>query len=175
MRKIETYKIRIILTTTLLFIVMIIAWQAAIKPTMELWQDNNQIEEQLQLLNQAPMQIAQLSQQIEIIDEIIGDNSGILGQEDIVNSISEYLRNNDAIKLCSFPPVHNAENENYQINTFEIELQGTFHQLVKFLNYFEKDRKIGKLSSVSFYMSRNKVTKQNELYQKIYLQSFRKK
>ena len=172
---IEKYKTRILLTITTLFIIIIIAWQAAIKPTIRLWEENNQIEEQLKSLNQAPLQISLLTKQIEIMDKMIGYNSGALAQEDIVNSISRYIKNNSSIELCSFPPSHMSENENYRIETFEIELQGTFNQLVRFINFFEANREIGKFSSLGFYKNKNRVTKKDELYLKIYLQSFQKK
>lgn len=166
---------RLLYITLFLVLVVILAVYAAFIPTYRNWEEVKQISQQLLTVEDAPSQIALLNEQIGLYDQLTGQTLLDVKQEEIVNAVSDYITNEDQIELCSLPPIHLFEDKDYKIETFTIELQGTFHQLVKYLNYFEMNRSIGKFSSAQFFIQRNQLTRSKELHLKLYIQSFSKK
>ena len=129
---------------------------------------------QMEVLENAPEQIAVLRQKLEFINKMIGKASGDIRQEDIVDEVSSYINEKTGIELCSMPPVHNFKKQEYWVKTYSLELQGGFNELVQFLYYFEQKKSIGKISSAEFYLVKDHRTKKNYLRLKLYIQSFTK-
>ena len=174
MRKPGKHTKRLILILAGVIFAMIVSWRAAFLPTLKLWRDGKQAESQLAMINQAPYQMVQLREQIKQRDLLFG-NGAVTDPDDIVSAVSEYLAENKQPVLCAIPPVHESENKDYLIRTFVVELQGSFSQLVRFLNYFELHRKLGKFSSAEFYTVIDRANKRKELHLKILIQSYIKK
>lgn len=175
MRGTGKYKKRLIVLVIATIFVVGLAWNAAFYHTIKLWQEDRQLEQQLSSIDQVPFQVARLTEQLKQLDRVIGNSYGEIGQQEIVEEISKYIAKNPRLALCSLPPEHNANNKNYRIKTYTIELEGSFESLVKFLHYFEKQRSIGKFASASFFVINDQTTKRKELRLKIFIQTFDKR
>ena len=162
-----------IITISLLFI-SLVSWRMAIKPSIELYRLINHQKEQIIILETAPQQIALMKKKLEQVDRQIGASVIDIKQENIVNELSLYIRNNDNVELCLLAPVHKQKKESYWVNTYELELQGGFTNLVQLLNYFENQRSIGKISSTDFFLIKDNQSGLQKLRMKVYVQSFTK-
>lgn len=171
-RKSGKYKKRFILIVALVLLLLIVSWTWAISPTMKTFREIKAIQEQLETLENAPQQIAELRQRLDLIDKIIGKTSSDIRQEDIINAISSYVKVGNKVELCSMPPADNFNKDGYLIKTYSLELQGSFHELVKFIYHFERVQSIGKISSAEFFIVNDRQTNRDYLRLKIFTQSF---
>ncbi|TKG88110.1 hypothetical protein EYV94_27640 [Puteibacter caeruleilacunae] len=164
-----------ILVATGIVVLILFALNSAIVPTVKTWKNVKHLREQSETLVSAPTQIAHISQQVEQANGVIGKTSSNIGQEEIVEAISSYIKKKKNIELCSIPPSHIIQNKDYITSTYTIELQGKFHELVKFLYAFEKERTLGKFSAASFFIKTDHRTQKKYLRLRIYIETFREK
>ncbi len=155
-------------------LIVSISWRMAITPSIQLYKSVNQQENQIEILETAPQQIALTEKKLERINQQIGTAAIDIKQENIVNEISLYIKNNDDVELCLLTPIHKQQKENFWINTYKLELQGSFTNLVQLLNYFEDKNSIGKIASTDFFLKKDNKSGTQHLRMQLYIQSFTK-
>nr|WP_319570069.1 hypothetical protein [uncultured Draconibacterium sp.] len=170
----KKYKKRLYLVVAVFIFTLLLSWKMAIKPSIDLYSNVKHQQDQLELLENAPQQIALLKRKLELVDQQIGASATDIKQEQIINEISQYINDRKQIDLCQLSPVHKQQRENYIIQTFQLELEGRFTQLVQLLQFFEQKKSIGKIASTEFYIHNDRKNKTNKLRLRLYIQTFSK-
>lgn len=169
------YTKQFILIVFAIVVVCYLSWKFALSKTVEQFSGIKQAEQQLGMIEDAPAQTVRMKERLEQLEQLVGSSGGSLNFEQVVESVSNYISRNAGVVLCSLPPVHASETDDYLIETYTLDIQGSYPDLVRFMNYFELHREIGRYASAAFFTVQNRETKQKELHLKIYIQSFPRK
>ena len=170
----KKHKRRLYIIIFFLSLTILVSWRMAVKPSIDLYKVVKQQEEQVLMLKNAPQQITLLEKKLEQVNRQIGTSVVDIKQENIVNEISHYINHKKDLELCLLTPVHKQQKENYWVNTYLLELQGGFINLIQLLNYFENEKSIGKISSTEFFIIKEGQSGSTKLRMKLYVQSFTK-
>lgn len=169
-----TYKKKIILMMAGFVVFLFIAWSVSIKSTFELANQCSICEEQLEFVKDAPLKIASLQKEIDVKEQILGhSNAGVEFQEHLLKQVTEFCQQNQLI-LREYPQVHNYIQQEYNIETNEIIVEGPFIKLLKLLYALEQEYKLGKVVSAKFMSKKDFKTNQMKLTLTIYVQNIKK-
>jgi len=131
------------------------------------------VEQKLERANNASGDMYSLRNDISILDNIIGGNTSEPTQ--VQRLILDFVSNNGAkVNLISMEDVHLFSNEEFLIYTNQLELEGTYENLMKLLYEVEKKFKSSKVVSNTMYSKKNYRTNTTKLYLKIILQNYEK-
>jgi len=169
-----TYRKKIYLLLTGFVVFLFIAYSLSIKSTFELASQCSVYEEQLEFVKDAPLKIAALQKEIDIKEQILGrSNAGDEFQENLLKQITGFCQKNQLI-LREYPQVHNYIQQEYNIETNEIVIEGQFIKLLKLLYALEQEYKLGKVVSAKFMSKKDFKTNQMKLTLTIYVQNIKK-
>ena len=171
-QNIKSYKQKLILLTFGSFILIILMYSLAVKKTFILRSECKNLTEQLTVADNAPEQIYMLQQKLASIDQLIGANinDNYVLKEQILNYCSQYCSKHNLV-IKDFPAIHEYTQENYQVETSKIIIQGNFINILKLIYLFEKEYKIARVVSVNFHSEKNIKTKRKVLEADIYFQN----
>jgi hypothetical protein len=165
-------KNRLLLAGVILLIV--VAYNAAFKESIALYNETAGLEIQLQTANDAPVKIALLKKENERMDMLLGkENNSAELQQSLLIFITNYCKENNLI-LEDFPkPLLNSDKGMLvETNTFIV--QGGFNKLLQLDYLFEQKLKIGKVASVHYHANRNYDTKKSNLTVTLYIQNIKR-
>ncbi|MCI5055088.1 MAG: hypothetical protein MRY83_03210 [Flavobacteriales bacterium] len=163
----------------LLFIITAIfgtfMYSKTIGVTKDLLSEYDNLNSQLNENIDFEFEIKKTQKQIDAIDEVISLNKEDVGsiQNGIIQDIKDKGKQGD-IAITQVPKPHMFTELQYDIVTNVIECNGDFIALVKLVDYFERNFKRAKLSSVEFEVRKNIKSKKRKLYAKLYFQNIQK-
>ncbi|WP_461630267.1 hypothetical protein [Labilibaculum euxinus] len=148
----------------------LLVYSFAVSNTVKLSAEVNQLEDQVDRLSDAPLQIQILKQRLKEIEERIGTHSGNISQEEIFQKLSVYCKQN-ALTIREFPLPHELSTDDYSVETYLLEVEGTYSRLLKMVYFLEQDTYLGKVSALHFLLKKDKRTREEYLSLTIYLQT----
>jgi len=170
-----SYKQKVAGLTKALIIVGIISWSFAVEKTYDLYFDNIRLEKQLVSASLAPQKIATFNQTLNQLDEHLFLNVDQANRQDnllaSIGAICKYKK----LSLLSFPEVIAQQADDYIVATNVIEIEGKYTKLVEMVYDIEQIQKLGRVSSVSFELVKDRRTKKEKLIAKIFLQVIKSK
>lgn len=149
---------------------LFIIYKLSISNTIALLQENRQLETSLNT-DQSPAKTAQIQADAKHIDELFANYVADAGsdREHILALIGEFCHLHHLL-VYKVPETSVYETNSHQVETFEFAVQGGYLNMVKLVNFLEKQEKIGKIASVKFENLKDLNTKRNLLIGHIYLQ-----
>ncbi len=154
--------------------VLLVAYNFAIKKTIRLEAKNNQLSELTKIIKNAPERLKYMRNQDKYYSSFIIDNKmGANNRNLLMEKTSKYCSANK-ISLKEIPLASSEGINDYLIQTNKIRLSGNFVNLLQFVNYIEKEKTLGSVRSLRFYINRDPRVKDKELLLEIYLQSLTK-
>jgi len=150
---------------------LLFSYQFAIKKTIQAKKGLNDLLEEKSEFNKSQNQISYLQSQNKYLDSILKSNQiaiDVSFQQVILNKVSNYVNNNN-LKIVAFNAPHTFNNKQRSITTYELEVSGSFNQLLSFVNYFENQR-LGNIISIIFEKKKNYKSNKNYLTTKIFLE-----
>lgn len=168
-----TYKQKNIGLGCLAVLFALVAYLGAVKNTVALYSSCNDLENKLAQIEDAPRQLAYIEKQLKEFELIFGkaDTLEKEYQPYILETVSNYCNANNII-LKEFPKPFVFTEQDFNIETNKITVEGDFIELLNLAYLVEQKKKLGKISSLHFQtFTRNKEnTKQTYLSSTIYLQ-----
>ncbi|WP_162128573.1 hypothetical protein [Flavobacterium phycosphaerae] len=121
-------------------------------------------------MNNQTSNIRVLSNQVAGLDKLIGKEG--VEKEKIQQEIIDFLvKNGSEISINNLQPIHNFVYDDYQVYTYEIDLTGSYNQLLDLTYKFEKQFDYSKIISLAFYTDK-KNTKKEMLHLKLIFQNY---
>jgi len=150
-------------------VVLLIYW-LALKKTVELSRQVSQQQQRVEQLSDAPLQIQLIKRRLQEIQNRIGSRSGSITQEEVFRRISSWSKRN-ALVVREFPEPHQLSSEDYLLDTYSMEVEGRFKQLLRLVHHLEQDEYIGKLASLKFQLKTDRRSREEYLTLRIFLQT----
>lgn len=169
----QSYKNRFIVVTLLLVLFVPIAWKLAVKKTWECYRENRQLAERLKVAENAAVTLPALEAQLEqwnqtmVVDTLRGDV-----QNRLLNDISNLCHQNHLL-LRQMPATQKTVDNSYQVETLNVQVAGTFHQLLKLLNQVEDPERSFNIVSASFILKEARGDQPEQLILNLYLQAIK--
>lgn len=169
----NSYKNRFILLVVVLILFIPITWNLAFKKTIFNYRENCILEEKLKLAENADEAILMLQDQLDQWDKtMVVDTSKGDVQNRLLNDISELCRSKN-ILLKQLPPVQKTFDNNYIIENINVQVSGTFYQLMQLLYELESPERSFNIVSISFLLNEAKGELPEQLILSIYLQTIK--
>jgi len=165
-----TYKQKVKILPIGFFIALLIIYGIAIRETIALKHDCTDLTEQTKAAVDAPQQMGIIREKLDELSLVMGKDSANSGTDPLLEFVSTSNISN-AVNLVDFQPMHIFQHQNYRVETRIATFEGSYSNLLKFLNNLEKGFKSGKVVSVKFQTETNFKTDRKRLLLIIYIQS----
>lgn len=161
-----------LLAVVILF--MFISYQLAFKKTFNLISETSELENRAKAASDAPVKAEELQYQLKKIESIIGKNDIASDniQQLILSLVSSFCTKNNLV-LQEFPKTKSYTENDIQVETNNIVIEGDFIKLLLLLNMLEQNKDVGRISSSRFQAKKNLKTKKIELTLTIYIQNIK--
>jgi hypothetical protein len=169
-----TYKKRLICLMIAGLLILLLAYQVAIFPTLKLRRDLNSLQSKLAQVEKAPGIIAGYETRLAEINAKIGGNYSQNPdfQKNLLNEISSNCERY-SLMLRDFPQVHVWQKQNYDFITGYARIEGSYISLLKLLYKLESGHFYGRLVSVDFLSTEDLRAKKLRLTMAIYIQTIK--
>jgi len=167
-------KIQYMFLGSLLFLMLVYFY--AIKKTFQIKNEVNELKNIGLQGEAASSQIAYYENQLAVYDSSIGyliNNSEDYPHQ-LLAAIADICEKNN-LTLTNFPKPELVKENDYEVLTYRISVQGEFNPVNELAYQLERKLKMGKISSLKFEAKKNNQIKKSELYCTIILQNIRNK
>lgn len=152
-------------------LLLILSYRIAFSETRVLWQEIKHSESTRLKYPDPDGTLSDLQKQFAALQKNHVVDPQVI-DEQLMDAISKQL-DHFQIRLEEIPRNHQFVSENYQVQTFQVRLSGSYRDLVRFIHYTEYEIKSCQLVSLCF--SREMHRKRGEkLYADLYFQSIHK-
>ncbi|PCH68426.1 MAG: hypothetical protein COC06_09510 [Bacteroidales bacterium] len=165
-----TYKTRLKVLPFLFVLGFLLIYWLALDKTIVLSGELSVLENKVELLSDAPLQIEILKKRLEHLENSIGNYNEDISQERIFSELSDYCKEN-GLSILEFPDSHEFNSNGQVVNTFQVEIEGSFHSLLKLVHRLEQEIFLGKMAGVKFQLKSHRRSREEYLSVKIFLQT----
>jgi Tfp pilus assembly protein PilO len=152
-----------------------ISWKLALKNTFDLHKQINEINKKHELFQNAPEQIAFVEKRLNYLTQLIVNDSIVGGlQNRVLDEISTICKQKGLL-LKEMPPMFRNLDNNYLVETINIQVAGSFNDLVELTYLLEQPTKHLNIVSVDFFVEENKRLKTKQLILSLYIQTLKPK
>lgn len=167
-----TYKLKFKVLIVLILILSIAAYRRSFSV---LWQNYKQYSELKTTISKAKQNsenLDELQQKLELINKNLGSDKvehGIVQQ----NLVQFVALKGEGVSLNSMTPIHEFNDQKFVVNTYQIDLTGTYNGLIKILHLFESSFEYSKIVSADFI--KIKKNKKEQLHLNLIFQNYESK
>ncbi len=154
------HKYYLLLAALALLVVVIYAF--AVKKTITVIAEHNDLSKKIELAANAPQQIVSIEAQLKQMEQLVVNEKPLDFEQILLEQVSGFCQKNGLI-LIEFPRT--------KIYTNRIVLEGGFKKMVEFIYEAEQKYQIGKVVSVQFKRTKDMRSKRLYLYAYIYFQN----
>jgi Tfp pilus assembly protein PilO len=175
MQGLQSNRIRFYLLLSGVLLFLPIVWKTTLQKTIESRVQLRLLEEKIQMLETAPEQIVLVEKRLNYLGHLLASENNSNGiQSRALYEISDICREKGLL-LKAMPPMFRNLDNNYLMETLNIEVAGSFHHLVQLLHLLEQPKKNMNVVSARFYTNENKRRKQKQLVLSLYIQTLQEK
>lgn len=153
MKRRVTYRLKFIISLTVAFLLGLFIYRTSISRTLEERRTNRELSARISWLRDVRSKLAGINEASFISYDTI--NNGIRGNagshERMLAMVSGYS-NSNPVKLIEFPSELVYEKDQLIIRTSQFTCSGSFSELLKLLEFLERDKGTGKIRSADFFM-----------------------
>jgi Tfp pilus assembly protein PilO len=162
-------KFYLLLIATVLFFPLV--WNLALQKTFESRSQIKELKKKLAMLEDAPQQMALVEKRLHYLEQIlVSESSEQEFQSRALDEIS-FICKQKGLLLKAMPPIMRNLDNNYLMETLNVEIAGSFHHLVQLLYQLEDTKKNINIVSAHFFTSENKRLKHKQLVLSLYIQT----
>lgn len=165
-----SYTNRLKVLPLIIILAGVLVYSLTLSKTIALSQEVDRLQNELNQVSMAPVQIQKLKQELADLNSKIGNHSGDISQEGIFRSLSQYCTSHN-LMIREFPVFHKYANKDHEVRSFQLEIEGGFHNLLKLVYHLEQKIYLGKIASLHFEKKRNRRSRREYLSLKITLQT----
>jgi hypothetical protein len=170
-----TYRKKLLMLGLAFLLAILLVYSLALKRTLGLKKQCDELTLKLNNNQNIPQLLFDMNNKSVNLQTIVGNS--IINQDNIQELIleecSQYGLTNRTV-LKNLPRPHKYQTNTYMIETCIVEVEGEFNDLLVLLYRFEQVLKLGKVVSVQFIKEEDRMTKENHLYLKMYIQNIKK-
>ena len=165
MDKLKSHKKQFFVIIALILLGFMLCYNLGFKRTLIAYQLYNEESIKLASSNDLPSTIETYKLELNSLDQIIGNNDtlNINTKQLLIEKTAKYC-DSTGIIIKEVPKSISEKKNNFEVESVIIVIEGKFNKLLQYLYDFEQFKKIGKTSSVSFYVTKDFVTKREYLY-----------
>lgn len=164
------YKLKFKILIVLFVMLSIAAYRRSFSALIDVIKENRQLTEKVELMGKKTKNISQLKSEIAGLDKMIGKEG--ISKEKVQQGIVNFLLENSTnVSINNMQSIHEYSDANYRIFTYQIDLIGSFNQLIKTAYTFEREFEYSKIVSTSFYTDKRN-NKTEVLHLKIIFQNY---
>lgn len=131
------------------------------------------VEQKLSNTNNSYNELFSLKNEIQILDDLIGGHS--VDPEGVQQKILDFISNTKLnVNIISIEDVHLFSDSEFLIYSNQVELEGSYTNLINLLYETEKNFKNSRVVSSKFYSKKKYNTNKQKLFLKIILQNYEK-
>lgn len=156
------------------FLILVLAgYKKTYKQVFSAKKELNEVKNNLESASEAYGTIYNLKNDIVILDDVIGGHTSNPTQ--VQQMIFDFVSNSEPlVNLVSLDDPHVYKNNEFVVYTNQVELEGSYKDLMQLLYSVERDFKSSRVVSNSLYTKRNYTNNTTKLYLKIILQNYEK-
>ncbi|PIA79288.1 hypothetical protein BFR04_00060 [Gaetbulibacter sp. 4G1] len=133
----------------------------------------NNVEQKLSSIDDSYNKLYALKNEIQGLDNVIGAHS--IDAEDVQQELLDYISKMGIdVNIVSIEDVHLYSDDEFLVYSNQIELEGSYTNLISALYKTEKSFKNSRVISSAFYSKKNYITNKQNLFLKIILQNYEK-
>lgn len=164
------YKLKFKILIVLFVMLSIAAYRRSFSALIDVIKENRQLTEKVELMSKKTKNISQLKSEIAGLDKMIGKEG--ISKEKVQQGIVNFLLENSTnVSINNMQSIHEYSDANYRIFTYQLDLIGSFNQLIKTAYTFEREFEYSKIVSTSFYTDKRN-NKTEVLHLKIIFQNY---
>lgn len=165
-----SYKVKFQFLLVFFMMLSIAAYKRSFSNLIALYAENRSLKDKKELINSQRPNIANLNKEVENLDKLIGKEG--VEKEKIQQEIINFLvKNGSAVSIFDLQPIHDFVQDDYQIDTFQLDLIGNYNQLLSLAYSFEKQFEYSKIISMKFYTDKRN-NKTMTLHLKLIFQNY---
>ncbi len=149
---------------------LLIAYQMAFQPTLEAYQTYRRLSAQLQSSGSSAAQMQHTKREMAQFEQYLASYRTDSSRTDpLLSGLTPLCRKHD-VRIQALLPAQEEQQEDYQIITRPVRLQGKYISLLKVIHGIEYQLKVGRLSSVQFRLEEDPISRKKNLYAECYIQ-----
>lgn len=154
---------------------LFVCYYVSLSKTVALVRQCHEMEDLLTTVADAPEKIKAITKKLHAIESSVssGEKDKLNFQEELLEKVSHYCQVHRLI-LREFPQIHRYTQQNYNIETFTVVVEGPYIKLLKLAYSLESER-TGKMISIRFESKKDYKTNSVRLLATIYLQKIKNK
>ncbi len=165
-----SYRQKYFLLLAILALSVIAIYSLAIKRTISVIGEHQDLQQKMELLKDAPGQIAAIETQLNQMEQLVANKEPLDLEQTLLEQVTAFSQNHH-LTLIEFPKTNVSLYQDYQIYINKIVLEGNFKDIVQFIYNAEQQRKTGEIASVQFKSTKDIRSKQKYLYAYLYFQN----
>ncbi len=152
-----------------------IAWKLAFNKTFDARKQINDLNYKLENVQNAPERIAIVEKRLNYLNQLIVDDDLEGGlQNRVLDEISTICKRKGLL-LREMPPMFRNLDNNYLVETINVQVAGSYHDLLQLIYVLEKPEKNLNIASIDFFIEENKRLKTKQLILSLYIQTLKQK
>lgn len=173
MIKMQSYKTRFIILIIGAVLFFPVVWKLALHKTFAAKTQLKELDSKLEQVENAPERIALVEKRLNYLNQLIINDKNIEElQERVLDEISTICRKKGLV-LKEMPPMFRNLDNNYLVETINLEIAGSYHKLVQLVYELEKPSKNLNLVGINFSTIENKRLKTKQLVLSLYIQTLK--
>jgi hypothetical protein len=146
-----------------------IAWKMSFSKTLEAFQRVQENAKQIERLSKAPALAVAYQKQITAFKN--GERTKPYNREVLFEAVNTFCRSHD-IQILKFHPEQRVFDQRFELITNELEVQGSFKDLVKLGWHVEQEEKLGHIASATYHSQEDKRTHKTSLIGRLIIQHY---
>lgn len=147
----------------------IVAWIMSFSKTLAIYQQVDENTAQIERLSNAPALAIKYQRQIAAFENI--EKTKPYDREALFESINTFCRSH-GIQILKLHPERSVVDQRFELLTNELEVQGSFKDLVKLGWHIEQEEKLGHIASSTYQVLEDKRTQRTSLVGRFTIQHY---
>lgn len=170
-----TYRHKLTLLGVCFLLLVTLLWVRAIAPTIQIYNQCNDLESQLEVIEQSGGQIDELRAEIDYLDQLIGtgDYDSITLEQHLIGLIGSSDEQSPLI-ITNYSKPHVIGQGDYLRVTNQLELEGHFAPIIDAVRHIERSAESAQVCSLHLETRYDRINKQDKLYGNVYIRSLKK-
>jgi hypothetical protein len=163
----KSYKQQTIVLSTALVVVLLVIFQVSIRRTISVFANYRSNAAKISMAANAPARIASLQKRLANTQET---SMQPYNRERLLEKVTDFCRENNLL-IRSFPEGLVANQNENKVVSNQIEVEGGYKDMVRLAYLLEMEEKQGSISSLKFYLYKDRVAKRTVLRNLIVLRN----